>query len=153
MNRTQPPFNVLIVEDEAVLAMDLEAIVEQSGHHLFGEAMSLDEVEAFTEVEGPDVALVDVQLADGSNGLDVCAYIRRHWPNTAVIFVTANPKKLPEDFCGAHGVIPKPFSRSGLMLAMRFIEEGLSDPPPSCGQPASFTPAPHIAKLWAPRSL
>ena len=152
MNRPQPPFNVLIVEDEAVLAMDLESIVEESGHRVFGEAMSLEEVEAFDDVVGPDLAFVDIQLADGSNGLDVCAYIRGHWPATAVIFVTANPKKIPDDFCGAHGVIPKPFSRSGLMLAMRFIEEGLSDPPPSCGQPASFTAAPHIAQLWAPHA-
>jgi hypothetical protein len=32
---------------------------------------------------------------------------------------------------------------------MRFIEEGLTDPPPTCGQPASFVPAPHIAALWS----
>ena len=130
MSRPEAPFNVLIVEDEAVLAMDLESMIEECGHHVFGEAMSLDEVEAFEQVVGPDVALVDLHLAAGSSGLDVCAYIQRHWPDTAVIFVTANPKKIPVDFCGAHGVIPKPFTRSGLLLAMRFIEEGLTDPPP-----------------------
>jgi DNA-binding response OmpR family regulator len=149
MNRPQPPFNVLIVEDEAVLAMDLEAIIEDCGHKVFGEAMALDEVEAFDQVEGPDLAFVDLNLARGSSGLDVCAYIRRHWPETAVIFVTANPKQIPGDFCGAHGVIPKPFSRSGLLSAMRFIEQGLSDPPPSDGQPASFFPAAHIAQAWS----
>ena len=46
MIHPQPPFSVLIVEDEAVLAMDLEAIVEDCGHNVFGEAMALDEVEA-----------------------------------------------------------------------------------------------------------
>lgn len=152
MNLPQPPFDVLIVEDEAVLAMDMESIVQESGHRLFGEAMSLEEVAAFDQVAAPHIAFVDLQLADGSNGLDVCAYIRERWPTTAVVFVTANPKKIPGDFCGAHGVIPKPFSRSGLMLAMRFIEQGLSAPPPSCGQPASFIAAPQIAKLWSLRA-
>jgi len=149
MIHPQPPFSVLIVEDEAVLAMDLEAIVEDCGHNVFGEAMALDEVEAFDQAQGPDVALVDLNLARGSSGLDVCAYIRRHWPDTAVIFVTANPKQIPGDFGGAHGVIPKPFSRSGLLLAMRFIEQGLSHPPPTGDQPPSFFPAPHIAQAWS----
>jgi CheY-like chemotaxis protein len=149
VNRPQPPFSVLVVEDEALLAMDLQAIIEECGHNLFGDAMSLEEVEAIDHDAGPDVALVDLHLAHGSSGLDVCAYVRRHWPDTAIIFVTANPKLIPDDFCGAHGVIPKPFSHSGLLLAMRYIEEGLSDPPPSHGRPASFVPAPHIARLWA----
>lgn len=151
MTRPRPPFSVLVVEDEAVLAMDLEAIIEECGHNLFGEAMSLEDVEAIDQEAGPDVALVDLHLAKGSSGLDVCAYVRRHWPDTAIIFVTANPKLIPDDFCGAHGVIPKPFSHSGLLLAMRYIEEGLSDPPPSFRQPASFVAAPHIARLWEQR--
>jgi CheY-like chemotaxis protein len=149
MTQHQTPFKVLIVEDEAVLAMDLEAMIEDCGHHVIGEAMSLSDVQTLPSLTAPDVAFVDVQLADGSSGLDVCAFIRDQWPDTAVVFVTANPKKVPDDFCGAHGVIPKPFTRNGLLSAMRFIEEGLTDPPPTCGQPASFVPAPHIAALWS----
>lgn len=142
------PFDVLIVEDEAVLVMDLEAIVSDCGHTVIAEAMSLDDVKDLAARINPDVAFVDVQLAGGSSGLEVCAFIREHWPETAVVFVTANPKIIPADFCGAHGLIPKPFSRSGLLSAMRFLEEGLTDPPPTCGQPASFIAAPHIADAW-----
>lgn len=149
MTRPQPPFRILIVEDEALLAMDIEATVEDRGHDVMGHAMSLGDVEAMAGAIGPDLAFVDIQLADNSNGLDVCAWIRAHWNDTAVVFVTANPDILPEDFGGAHGVIAKPFSHHGLASALRFIEEGLSDPPPKGGQPASFTASPKILEAWA----
>jgi CheY-like chemotaxis protein len=150
MARPQPPFGVIIVEDEALLIMDLEAMVEDEGHHVVGEAMSLSEVEGMTLDQAPDIAFVDVQLAENSSGFDVCALLKARWPDTAVVFVTANPKMIPDDFVGAHGVIPKPFSRSGLLSAMRFIEQGIADPPPSLGVPPSFIASPRIRVEWSP---
>lgn len=148
MVHPQPPFTVLIVEDEALLALDIEAMVTDCGHTVVGEAMSLSDVEALGGLTGPDIAFVDMNLADGSNGLEVSDFIRRHWPDTAIVFITANPAAIPVDFAGAHGVIAKPFSQIGLTSAMRFIEEGISDPPPKSGRPASFVPSPHIAEAW-----
>lgn len=142
------PLSVLIVEDEALLAMDIEAMVEDAGHRVVGEAASLFEVEKLGDDLSPDLAFVDLQLAQNTNGLDVCALIRKRWQNTLVVFVTANPLKLPSDFAGGHGVIPKPFSRSGLLSAMRYIEEGVCDPPPVSPQPASFLAAPSFAAMW-----
>ncbi|QTC92787.1 response regulator [Brevundimonas goettingensis] len=149
MTTPQAPFNVLIVEDEALLAMDLEAMIEDCGHRVVADAMSLADVHALAGMAAPDIAFVDLHLADGSNGLDVCAWIRANWDGTAIVFVTANPDEIPSDFGGAHGVIPKPFSRHGLASAMRFIGEGISDPPPKSGQPASFIASPRIRELWA----
>jgi CheY-like chemotaxis protein len=130
MNRRHAPLSVLIVEDEALLAMDIEAMIEDAGHRVAGEASSLSEVEKLSDALTPDLAFVDIQLAQGSSGLDVCRTIQSRWPSTFIVFVTANPKKIPDDFIGAHGVIPKPFTRNGLMSAMRYIEEGVCDPPP-----------------------
>ena len=148
-HRPHAPLSVLIVEDEALLAMDIEAMVEDAGHKVIGEAASLDEVEHLSGSLCPDLAFVDIQLAKGSSGLDVCAVIRERWAGTVVVFVTANPLKIPADFAGGHGVIPKPFSRNGLISAMRFIEEGVCDPPPLSPQPASFIAAPAFAALWS----
>lgn len=142
------PLNVLIVEDEALLAMDIEAMIVDAGHRVVGEAASLREVRAMTLTKAPHVAFVDIQLAEESSGLDVCAYIHERWASTAVVFVTANPGKIPTDFCGAYGVIPKPFSRSGLMLAMRYLEEGVCDPPPVSQQPSSFLASPDVTIKW-----
>lgn len=150
MHACVPPLNILIVEDEALLAMDIEAMIRDSGHEVIGEAASLREVIALTLSHAPDVAFVDIQLDEGSSGLDVCALIRERWASTAVVFVTANPKKIPDHFCGAHGVIPKPFSRAGLMSAMRYIEEGVCDPPPLSRKPSSFLASPEIERSWTP---
>ena len=145
-----PPLDVLIVEDEALLAMDIESMILDSGHNVMGEASCLREVIAMPVNRPPHIAFVDIQLDEGSTGLEVCALIRAQWADTAVIFLTANPKKIPGDFCGAYGVIPKPFSRSGLMSAMRYIQEGVCDPPPISPQPSSFCPSPDTTGRWAP---
>ncbi|MGI4746277.1 MAG: response regulator [Janthinobacterium lividum] len=141
----------MVVEDEIILAMDISAVIEDSGHHVIAEAASLREVQAVPPSTSLDLAFVDMQLAEGSNGLDVCAHILTHWPAAIVVFVTANPKKIPDDFAGAHGVVPKPFSRNGLKEAIRYIEEGICDPPP-VQQRSDFHASPAFATLRASRS-
>ncbi|WP_445191670.1 response regulator [Sphingomonas sp. Tas61C01] len=139
---------VLIVEDEALLAMDIEAMVVDCGHRVVAEAASLDDVAAL-RIEPPDLVFLDMHLARGSSGLDVAALVRDRWDDAVIVFVTANPKKIPADFAGAHGVIPKPFSRNGLMSAMRYLQQGMTAPPPSIPRPISFVPAPTIADRWS----
>ncbi|WP_404367005.1 response regulator [Sphingomonas sp. MMS24-J45] len=141
--------NVLIVEDEMLLAMDIEAMVEDSGHHVLAEAASLRDVEALPADLHPDLAFVDVHLANGSNGLEVCGYIRAHWPDALIVFVTANVSKIPADFSGAHGVIAKPFSHAGVVNALKYLANGVFDPPPSIPLPASLIASPHLERRWS----
>lgn len=140
---------VLIVEDEMLLLMDIEAIVEDSGHHVAADAASLQEVEMLPDSIRPQIAFVDLHLANGSSGLDVSRLIQRRWPQALIIFVTANVAMIPEDFTGAHGVIAKPFSHAGVMNALRYLANGVFDPPPSMPRPDSLTPSPHLQKRWA----
>ena len=139
---------VLIVEDEMLLAMDMEAMVEDSGHRVLAEAASLQDVEALPEDLNPQLAFVDIHLAHNSNGLDVSRFIRKRWPDALIVFVTANVSKIPVDFCGAHGVISKPFSHSGVVNAIKYLADGVFDPPPHVPLPASFTPSPHLQRRW-----
>lgn len=148
MNRPKPPLSVLIVEDEPLLAMDIEMMVEDAGHRVVAEAASLFDVQDLKDDTAPDVAFVDLQLARGTNGLDVNALIHQRWPNAIVVFVTANPKKIPEDFAGAHGLIAKPFSHNGFMSALQYLQEGVCDPPPVSPQPGSFVASPAFAASW-----
>lgn len=139
---------VLIVEDEMLLAMDIEALVEDCGHEVVAEVASLDEFEALAFDTCPQLALVDLHLAKGSSGLDVCRGISLRWPECVVVFLTANVSKLPPDYAGGHGVIAKPFSQSGMITALDYLSDAIQDPPPSRHTPASFTPSEQWASRW-----
>ena len=149
MARPITPLQILIVEDEALLAMDIEVMIEDAGHRVAAEAASLQDVAALPDELRPDLAFVDIQLARNTSGLDVSALIQRRWADAIIVFITANPKKIPGDFAGAHGVIPKPFSRAGLLSAMRYITEGVCDPPPVSPLPASFVASSAFEATWS----
>lgn len=139
---------VLIVEDEMLLAMDIEAIVEDSGHNVVAGAASVDEVDALPDDINPQLAFVDLHLAHGSDGLEVSQIIQIRWPGALIVFVTANVSRIPADFAGAHGVIAKPFSHAGVVNAINYLADGVFNPPPGIPLPASFTPSPHLQAYW-----
>jgi AmiR/NasT family two-component response regulator len=140
---------ILIVEDEPLLVMDIEMMVEDAGHTVVGEAASLFEVADMQDAVHPDLAFVDMHLARNTNGLDVSKLIQSRWKNAIIIFVTANTKMIPEDFAGAHGAIPKPFSRNGFLSALRYLSEGITRPPPVSGKPGEFRVAKFLSDRWA----
>lgn len=141
------PLRVLIVEDEALLAMELESIVEDAGHSVVGWATSSAEAMKLVDQTQADVAFVDMHLTDGATGLDVAAYIRDS-RSAMVVFLTANPKRIGDDFAGAVGVIGKPYTVNGLMAALRYIQEGVRTPPPVSERPSGFTLSPQYRSEW-----
>lgn len=85
---------VMVIEDEAVIAMDLTAIVEDMGHSISGVARTRDEAVAMALADRPDLILADIQLADNSSGIDAVNDILSRLVDLPVIFVTAFPEKL-----------------------------------------------------------
>jgi DNA-binding response OmpR family regulator len=143
------PLKVLIVEDEALLAMELEGLVEDCGHEVVGWANSFEEARELVDSSDTDIAFVDVQLADGTTGVQVAEYIERSG-KSMVVFLTANPKKLPENLAGAVGVIAKPYTMNGLVASLRYLHQGVRQPPPLSARPTGFTLSPSYATAWAP---
>lgn len=143
------PIKVLIVEDEALIAMELEGLVEDAGHTVAGWASNFEEAKALIEATGPDLAFVDLQLADGHTGMDVARYISRNH-RSMVVFMTANPRWLPDDLQGAVGVMAKPYTMNGVLGALRYLHEGIRRPPPVSQRPTGFTLSPAFASSWAP---
>lgn len=143
-----PPLRVLVVEDESLLALDIEMTVEECGHTVAGEARCLHSAKALADDTDPHLAFVDVQLARGTSGLDVSAMIQERWPNTMIVFVTANPARILDDFRGAHGLIAKLFSLSGLAEALAYLSEGVCAPPPHQRQPDCFIASPEVTSRW-----
>ncbi|HTV67456.1 MAG TPA: response regulator [Rhizobiaceae bacterium] len=141
------PLKVLIVEDEALLAMELESLIAEAGHEVVGWATSSAQARKFVDQTDADLAFVDIHLSDGPTGLDVAAYIKAEKP-TIVVFLTANSKRVPDDFAGACGVMSKPYTVNGLVGCLRFVQEGIRKPPPIASRPVGFALAPSYASQW-----
>ncbi len=84
---------VLIIEDEPIIAMDIEGIVRDLGHDVTGIAVTRDEAVAQARAQAPGLVLADIQLADDSSGIDAVADILAEL-TVPVIFITAFPERL-----------------------------------------------------------
>jgi len=85
--------NVLIIEDEPIIAMDLEAMVTDLGHSVMRIARTRKEAVAAIADHKPGLVLADIQLADGSSGLDAVNEILSV-QDVPVVFITAYPERL-----------------------------------------------------------
>ncbi|MCB1519261.1 MAG: response regulator [Hyphomicrobiaceae bacterium] len=85
--------DVLIIEDEPLIAMDLEDIVGSLGHTIIGIGRTYDEAQAIVKERQPGLILADIQLADGSSGLDAVNDML-DFLDVPVIFITAFPERL-----------------------------------------------------------
>src|SRR6266568_4623173 len=84
--------DVLIIEDETFIAMDIEALVESLGHNVIGIARTHSEALALAKQKRPGLILADIQLADGSSGLDAVNELLGSF-EVPVIFITAYPER------------------------------------------------------------
>jgi DNA-directed RNA polymerase specialized sigma24 family protein len=85
---------VLIIEDEAIIAMDLESLVSDMGHKITGVARTRDGAVSLGRSEKPDLILADIQLADNSSGIDAVNDLLAEFGDMPVIFITAFPERL-----------------------------------------------------------
>jgi two-component system, cell cycle sensor histidine kinase and response regulator CckA len=79
---------VMIVEDEAIVAMDLQLRVEALGHTVVGTAASAASALRQVAETRPDVTLMDIRLRGDVDGIAVAEQIRRNW-DLPVVFLTA----------------------------------------------------------------
>lgn len=116
---------IMVIEDEAIIALDLQTIIAEMGHGITGVAATRSEAVRLAREERPDLILSDIQLADGSSGIDAVNEILAAAQQVPVIFITAFPERLltgerPEPAF----VITKPYSeeqvRSAISQAMFF---------------------------------
>ncbi|MFZ4604829.1 MAG: response regulator [Caulobacter sp.] len=141
------PLNILVVEDEVLLAAELAYLIEEAGCHEVGHAMSSAEALVMATELRPDLALVDVHLRDGPTGIGLARTIADTCGAVA-LFMTANVKRLPDDFAGACGVIGKPYSGHGVKMALRYLDVCLRDGHAPGLPPAGLQLAPAWAHRW-----
>lgn len=111
--------SVLVIEDEAIIALDIVDIVRGIGHRVTGTARTHVEAVALALNDCPDLILADIQLADKSSGIEAVNEILAEFPDIPVIFITAFPERLltgnrPEPAF----LITKPFTEDQLRSAV-----------------------------------
>jgi DNA-binding response OmpR family regulator len=118
---------ILIVEDEFLVALDLEDIIAGAGYPVVGIIADRKGIDALAAP--PLLALVDVNLRDGPTGVDIARSLAiQH--GTRIIFVTANPAQIVDPPANAIGVIQKPFNPETIESSLGYaLNENDEDPP------------------------
>lgn len=117
---------ILIVEDEYLVAASLKFVLKTMGYDVAGVAD--DVASAINEAERtrPQLAFVDIQLAEGDSGLDAAAELKKR--GVICIFLTGNPPGGPRPDL-ALGCLPKPFSDVALVGAIKIAEAVIDGSP------------------------
>ncbi|CAN5189484.1 response regulator [soil metagenome] len=112
------PARILIVEDEMLVAMELEAILEDLGYVSVGIAPDMPTALELATLK-PDLALVDLNLRDGLTGPEIgrCLSGEHH---ASVLFITANPRVLGDGIAGTIGVLTKPTDPEEVTAAVEY---------------------------------
>src|SRR5262250_2415481 len=84
--------DVLIIEDEMLIATDLEELVQSLGHEVAGVARTHKEATTLSKTRPPGLILADIHLADGSSGVDAVNELLTSF-EVPVIFITAYPER------------------------------------------------------------
>ncbi|MWV27208.1 response regulator [Aurantiacibacter rhizosphaerae] len=110
--------SVLIIEDEPLISMQLEDLVKSLGHEICGTAATRTQAQEVVAETTPGLVLADIQLADGSSGLDAVDDILAI-ESVPVIFITAYPERLlTGDRPEPTYLITKPFQEDTVRAAI-----------------------------------
>lgn len=128
------PARILIVEDEMLVALELENVLLDLGHEPLGIVPDVQAAELYFD-EAIDLALVDLNLRDGLTGPEIGARLGEK--GVTVVFITANPALLGCGIAGAIGVITKPTDEDTVKAAIDYslgVREGRPVTPPAALQ-------------------
>ena len=113
--------NVLIVEDELLIAETIKLYLEERNHKVVGIAISYDEATELIKKEKPDIALLDIRLYGQKSGIDVAEYIQETDPTLPYIIVSS---QYDQEYiekakkAGASGYITKPIAKETLWSSL-----------------------------------
>ena len=107
---------MLIVETDAVAALELEHLLTRAGHKVVGTARSFSEVRETARFRSAELALIKYRLAGAVGGVTLARYLRRQ--GAKVIYVTARPEAVRRKDRGAD-IVAKPYCDEKLLGTIR----------------------------------
>ena len=124
---------ILIIEDEAIVAMELRFVLEDLGYQVVGTAAEARTAREIVREEDIDLALVDIHLSDGPTGVELGRELGQE-KGVTVLFMTANPGMVRGGIAGAIGVLPKPTDDYAIQSAVDYALRRRN------GQPTLYAP-------------
>ena len=114
------PRSVLVVEDDAVLGLSIEAALEDAGVGEVRICPTTETALAALRQETPDAIVLDVHLADRDDGWAIAELVQALGPNAPrIIFSTGMPQDIPEDLAASACVLVKPYDAVTLVDLLR----------------------------------
>ena len=124
------PRKILIVEDDMMITEMLEGVLITAGYDVCGIARTVAEAVALVQQHKPDLAIVDVRVANDDLGTDIVVHLGGIG-RLGVLYATGNKLRLTA--ADGHACIGKPYSESGLLRALDIVSEltteGTASPP------------------------
>lgn len=119
--------NVLIVEDEAIIALMLQEILLSVGHQVIGIAANAERAKVIATEELPDVALLDIRLGKGGSGVEVARWLKQQ--GVPSLFITGSPQDAEANRDAVLGYVPKPFGDYEVIAALRMVQDVINQTP------------------------
>ena len=118
---------VLVIEDEDILAAELQSLLETDGWLVTGVAADTAEAITLANEAKPDWAIVDLHLRDGLTGAQIGRRLTRDYA-VPVLYVTSDAMSAPLDQPGVIGMFPKIFYGTNFREVLKFVEAHLNGP-------------------------
>lgn len=110
---------ILIIEDEALVAMELRFVLEDLGHEVVGTAADARTARNLVKEMEVDLALVDIHLSDGPTGVELGRTLAQE-DGVTVLYMTANPGMVRDGVAGTIGVLSKPADERAVQTAVAY---------------------------------
>jgi len=127
------PARILIIEDEALVAMELRFVLEDLGHEVVGVAATARQARDRVRETEIDLALVDIHLSDGPTGIELGREMGQE-RGVSVLFMTANPGMVRDGVAGTIGVLSKPTDERAVKTAVDYALRRRT------GEPVEYAP-------------
>lgn len=124
--------DILIIEDEALIAFWISTLIEDAGHRSVGSCKTLEEAKRLADASPPEMALVDLRLGNKRCGATIDAYLAETFGTTS-IYLTANSAFALSYRRRAIGFLEKPIERDDVLEVVDFvyhIRQGRAAPTP-----------------------
>jgi CheY-like chemotaxis protein len=123
---------VLIAEDDLIIADMTEEVLIESGFEVCGIARTVSEAVALGRLHKPDLALLDMRLADGGLGTEIAAQLAK-FGRIGVLYATGNTMNIMATACEGDACIVKPYGVTDIVRALEIVAEivatGTASPP------------------------